>query len=225
MLIIMDERVCGECGRPCTSIYGFCQKTVACRRALQREFGKQKYGRPGEPLQFRPCGECGEPTSSKWGFCFSNPDCRKRYHAVRRADQSVKVKNREIRKRYYAKHGANHRETANERNRRNAHDSVVYCVHLYAGRVKVGTTKNLTLLMSQYHRVIPEAKLVWQAPGGRTLEDAMKWGLPQEFRVRHQTGALSEVFDFGGLPLSGILAHLDATLKSVRPSLGAPKSP
>lgn len=65
-----------------------------------------------------------------------------------------------------------------------------------------------------YRRIVPEAVIVWETPGGHDLERELHWALPQECRLRHLNGYLSEVFDFGDLPLSGVLAYLEIALKA-----------
>jgi hypothetical protein len=89
----------------------------------------------------------------------------------------------------------------------------VYAVLLYGPngrtRVKVGKSINEYGLMANYHRVDPEASLIWRSPGGVELESAMHKQL-KAYVINHHSGRRSEVFDFKSDDIDTMIKILEA---------------
>jgi hypothetical protein len=93
------------------------------------------------------------------------------------------------------------------------HESVVYAIHLGGIRWKIGYTTDTSRLLSAYHRVVPEAKLVWSYPGNGTLERAIQSEL-SALNVPHLSGVPSEVFELGQ-DRDLVVKQLDAMVSAI----------
>lgn len=94
--------------------------------------------------------------------------------------------------------------------RESALTPVVYAVY-YLGRTKIGMTRNVAGLMVQYHRIVPDAQLIWVHPGGRELEKKLHRMFPTQ-NLPHLTGRNSEVFLLGK-KIDAIVQRLDAAIR------------
>jgi len=76
---------------------------------------------------------------------------------------------------------------------RTRHGPVLYAMHLYGDRYKLGTTVNITTRLYQCRQFVPEAELVWTRPGDKVIEQGLMYKL-DGFAVNHKSGSRSEVF-------------------------------
>jgi hypothetical protein len=160
-------------------------------------------------------------------------DQRRRGYQKRFYDRNSEALNEKARQRRIANPGYSVGATPPDKKRRYnqtfratlKHASLVYAIHLVGSRWKIGYTTDTSRLLSAYHRVAPEAELIWSHPGDGTLEREIQSEL-SALNVPHLSGVPSEVFELGqdrdlvvkqlDAMVSAILGEEDGTTRTVR---------